>query len=189
MYKQSQIQDSKLNMSHFQIDDCFLENLANLHIYDKKINSTFLDSGFYDDNNITLEAVGDNNIISLESLLCDDTDKPCMHKFIHNKNDMFLKKLKNSEILSSLTSILSDENEFSIKVSNHTKPQKYDSKNQLKYNKNRSSLFFKALTAKVKIEKHQKLKLKQIQIMLHLHEQNSWYSVNLLVSLAKSKSF
>lgn len=88
-----------------------------------------------------------------------------------------------------MTSILSDENEVSIKIPNHTKPQKYDSKKQLIYNKNRSSLFFKSLTAKIKIEKHKKLKLQQIQIMLRLHEPNSWYSVNLLVSLAKSKSF
>lgn len=75
-------------MTHFQIDNCFLENLKNLHIYNKKINGSFLDSGFCN-NNIPLEGLDDNNTMSLESLLCDDIDEPDMHKFIPNKNDLF----------------------------------------------------------------------------------------------------
>lgn len=76
-------------MTHFQIDDCFLENLGNLHIHDKKINGSFLDSGFCNDNNIPLEGLDDNNTMSLESLLCDDIDEPDMHKFIRTENDLF----------------------------------------------------------------------------------------------------
>lgn len=219
-------------MVNFHIDDCFLENLSNLHIYDNKINSTTLDSSLHDDNNMSLESLlcsdtdepymhkffhnknncfvedfsnlhiydkGKNSTsldsglhndnMSLESLLCDDTDEPYMHKFFHNKNDSFLKNFKNIQIFPSLTCILSDENEFPIKLSNHTKPHNHDSKKQEKYNKKKSSLFYKALTAKIKLEKHKELKLQQIKTSLNLHEPNSWYSVYLLVSLANSKSF
>lgn len=156
------------------MDDYFLENLSNLHLDDPKIKNTPLDSALCNDDNVPLE-----------SLLCDDTE-PKMDKFMHCNNESFLENLKNVEILPSLTCILSDDNNFSIKQSTHNKLQTWDSKKQLKQIKNKSSLFFKALTAKVKIKKHQKVKLQQIKKLLHMHEHNSWYSVNLLIYLAKS---
>lgn len=159
------------------MDDYFLDNLSNLHIDDQKVKNTSFDSALCNDDKIPLE-----------SLLCDDT-QPNMHKFMHRKKDLFLENLKNVEILPSLSCILSDENKMSNKQSTHNKSQTWDSEKQLKQIKNKSSLFFKALTAKVKIKKHQKLKLQQIKKLLHMHEPNSWYSVNLLVSLATSLKY
>lgn len=157
------------------MDDYFLENLINLHLDDPKIKNTPFDS-----------ALCNNDIVPLESLLCDDVEEPKMDKFMHCKNESFLENLKNVEILPSLTCILSDDNNFFVKQSTHNELQTWDSEKQLKQIKNKSSLFFKALTAKVKRTKHQKIKLQQIKKLLHMHECNSWYSVNLLIYLAKS---
>lgn len=152
-------------------NDCCLEDFSNLHIYDNKINDSSSDSSLCRYPNLSLES------------LCHDSSIACMDKFVYNK--MSSKNLKMVE--PSSTYILSDENKFFIKLSTDTKLEQYDSKKEQKYSKPKSSLFYKALTAKVKIKKAQRLKLQQIKTNLHLYEPNSWYSVNLLVSLANSK--
>lgn len=167
--------ESKIHKFVYNKNDCFLEAFSKLYINNKKVKSTSLD------------VCNDYNA-SLDSLLCNDIDEPYMKKLVHNKNDLFLKNLKEIAILPSLKSILFNENEFVTKLSTCTKPQTYDSKKQQKCNENKSSLFFKSLTIQVKRKKHQQFKMQQIKRNLRLHEPNSWYSVNLLVSLANSKS-
>lgn len=120
--------------------------------------------------------------MSLHSLLCNESEEPSLDSFAYNKNDSFFKSLKTIEILPSLASILSDFNELTIHASSRTQScHVWGNTGRAHF---KPSLFFKSLSANVKIDKYKLLKLKQVRKDLKLHEPHSWYSINLLVSLA-----
>lgn len=60
--------------------------------------------------------------MSLQSLLCETAAERSLASFDYDENDLFLKSLTSTEILPSLESILSDENNFDIPVISETRP-------------------------------------------------------------------
>lgn len=72
--------------------------------------------------------------------------------------DLFLQRATNLQILSSLDSMLAKP------------PPKLKSR--------RSSLFYKALCAHVKVEESRMERLKEVAKRLRLDQPNSWYAVN-----------
>lgn len=113
--------------------------------------------------------------------LCDVTNEQSLTAFDYDRNDSFFKSLSTLEILPTLESILSDRNYLTTPTL--SRAGSFGNKNSTHF---KPSLFSKCLAAKVKIEKHKLHRLQRVRKKLKMDEPHSWYSVHLLVSLARS---